>query len=392
MSKTIGKYVFESVSPEKMHISSNIEISVVNTIEDLWGFYRVPWKIYRDDVYWVAPFWKETRDFFRQDNPFWRHSETRLFVAYKNNIAVGRIAAIIDHNFSETNGEKVGYFGFFESIPDFKIASALFEVAQKWLASKGITEMHGPINGRIDLGCGFLLEGFNSMPFMLTSYSPKYYLDFVEDFGMEKSSDLVAYYIDLRQPIPSSVEEVAKRCEKNGVKIRRFNRFRFEKEMHLWFKMWVQIFSDHWGYALVSYEELKTRFGVKQLKWIINPKLFLVAEIDNEPIGFRWSLPNYNQIFKNLDGKLGFFGSAKFLWYAPKIIQGKFIIMGIKKEYRGQGIGTCMNYHTLLEMKKKGYTCAEYGWIEEYNIASRRCGEKIGGKLYKKYRVYKKNI
>jgi predicted GNAT family acetyltransferase len=66
--------------------------------------------------------------------------------------------------------------------------------------------------------------------------------------------------------------------------------------------------------------------------------------------------------------------------------------MGIKKKYRGQGIGTCMNYHTLLEMKKRGYVSAEYGWIDENNIASCRAGEKIDGKPYKIYRVYKKAI
>lgn len=66
--------------------------------------------------------------------------------------------------------------------------------------------------------------------------------------------------------------------------------------------------------------------------------------------------------------------------------------MGIKKKYRGQGIGTCMNYHTLSEMKRRGYICAEYGWIDEGNVASRKAGEKIGGILYKTYRVYEKQI
>jgi hypothetical protein len=66
--------------------------------------------------------------------------------------------------------------------------------------------------------------------------------------------------------------------------------------------------------------------------------------------------------------------------------------MCIKKKYRGKGIGTSLNYYNLLEMKKLGYSDAEYGWIDEENIASIKSGEKIGGKLYKIYRVYEKNI
>jgi len=103
-------------------------------------------------------------------------------------------------------------------------------------------------------------------------------------------------------------------------------------------------------------------------------------------------LDDYNQIFKNLNGKLGVIGSLKVLLNRRKINRGRFIIMGIKKKYRGRGIGTCMNYHTLVEMKKRGYVTAEYGWIVEDNIASCKAGEKIGGKLYKKYRVYEKKI
>ena len=142
----------------------------------------------------------------------------------------------------------------------------------------------------------------------------------------------------------------------------------------------------------MSYEEMKNNFLFKQLKWIIKPELFLFAEICNKPIGFRWVLPNYNKVFKKLNGKLGFIGLVKFLLYSHKIREGKFIIMGIKEEYRGQEIGTCMNYHVILEMKKKGYSSAEYGWIDENNIVSQKSGEKIGGKLYKKYRIYKKTI
>lgn len=392
MSNKKGKYVFESDLAETKHVSSKFKVSVVTTIRDFRDFFRVPWIVYHDNVYWVPPFWQEIRDFFRKNEPFWKHSEARLFVAYKDDIAVGRIAAIIDHNFSKINGKKVGLFGFFECIPDFKIASALLSIAQEWLRTKGITVMQGPINGRVDMGSGFLLEGFNSTPYLLGHYSPQYYIDFAEKFKMKKSKDLVAYHIDLRQPIPSSVQETAKRCEESGVKIRPFNRFQFKREMDWWTKMLIEEFSDHFGYNYASYDEVRRRFGIKQLRWIVDPDLFLVAEIDNQPIGFRWSLPDYNQVFKRLGGKLGITEMVKVLWHRRKIRRGRFIIMGIKKKHRGKGIGTAMNYYTLLAMKKRGYISAEYGWIDENNIASCRTGEKIGGKLYKKYRVYKKTI
>jgi len=390
--KKMGKYIFESTSPETILVSSNIKIKKVTNLNDFKDFFRVPWLIYNDNDYWVPPFWGEMKRFFSKNELFWTHSEGELFVAYRDNKAIGRIAAIIDHLYSVPGGKKIGFFGFFECIPDFEIASSLLKVVQKWLISKDMDEMHGPVNGRVDMGSGFLLKGFDSMPYLIGHYSPKYYVDFAEKFKMKKSIDLVVYNIDLNKPISPSFEKVIKRIETSGVKIRRFNRFRFKKEMKWWVEMLMEEFSDHYGYTSVSNEEVKTRFGIRQLRWIVDPGLFLVAEVDNRPIGFRWSLPDYNQVFKKLDGKFGLTGALKTLLFKHQIDRGRFIIMGIKKNYRGKGIGTCMNYYTLLEMKKRGYRCAEYGWIDEDNIASRKAGEKIGGKLYKIYRVYKKSL
>ena len=113
VSKNKGKYVFESASPETIRVSSNVKVSVITNLEGFRAFFRAPWIVYRDDIYWVPPFWGEMKRFFRQNNPFWKHSEAQLFVAYKDHAAVGRIASIIDYNFSDSDGKKIGFFGFF---------------------------------------------------------------------------------------------------------------------------------------------------------------------------------------------------------------------------------------------------------------------------------------
>jgi len=188
MPKKAGKYIFESASPETIDPSSNTKISVVTTIKGLKEFFKVPWIVYKDDKYWIAPFWTEVKDFFKGNNP----------------IAVGRVAAFTDHTYCETVGEKVGFFGFFECINDSKIASWLLDASQRWF------------------------------------YSPEYYIDFAKDYGMKKSRDLLVYYMDLKDHIPEYLKEAAKRCEENGVKIRGFNRLRTGKEM----KWWVELMKE----------------------------------------------------------------------------------------------------------------------------------------------------
>lgn len=385
-------FVFDSDNPQDYELSKNEKISLVCNKNDFKDFFKVHWNIYKDDKYWVPPFWNDTRNYFKRKNPFWDHSDVKIFVAYRNNVPIGRIGAIIDHNLPKENGKKIGYFGFFECINDTEIACNLLKIAEQTLDSWDINIMRGPINGRIDQYSGFLMKGFDSIPYLLGVYSPRYYLDLVSKYGLRKSKDLISYQIDLTKPIPKEVEEVTRSCEEKGIKIRPFNRLHFNRDLQIWFDLMLDVFSDHYGYTPSSYEELKWTFGIRQLRYIINPKLFLFAECEGETIGFRWSLPDFNPIFKKINSKFGLIGSLKFLWYSRNVQRGRFIVMGIKKEYRGRNIGTCFNYYTMLEMKRKGYISAEYGWIEEDNIASHRSGEKIGGLPYKKYRVYEKDI
>jgi len=388
MSKPAGKYVFESNKSRVEKISSDIKISVVTNKKDFKDFYKVPYFVYRDDKYWVAPFWSELRDFFKTNNPFWLHAETILFVAYKKDVAVGRVAAFVDHKYCEAADEKIGFFGFFESIDDFGIASALLDICKKWLISKNMKVMRGPINGRVDAGCGFLYDGFDSKPYILASYSPKYYLDIIKQYGMIKSRDLMVYYMDLKGPIPDYLKFAAERCKEMGVKIRGFHRLRTGKEMKWWMGLMKDTFSHHWGYIPVSDEEVKTRFGVKQARWFVDSGLFLVAEIDDKTIAFKWSTPDYNQVFKEFNGRLGFVEAIKFFINKRKINRGRLNFVGIRKEHRGKGIGSCMNYYTMKEMKRRGYSGAECGWIDEKNVASLRTIEKTGAKYYKRFRVY----
>ena len=386
------KYIFQSEKQNYIDISSNLKIVNIHNLKGFKEFFKLPWFVYQNDKNWVPPLWPEHRDFFKSKNPFWTHANSKLFIAYKNNISVGRIAAIIDNKFIDSNNKKIGLFGFFECVNDYEIAKALFNIAEKWLISKGMSVMIGPINGRIDVGCGFLYKGFGSTPYVFSSYSPKYYIEFSENFGMKKSRDLLVYYLDLDPPIPEYLKRAAERCESKNIKLRGFNRLRTRRELDWWVKLMMETFSHHWGYVDVSEDEVRTRFGVKQARWVVDTGLFLVAEVNGKPIAFKWTTPDYNQAFKKLNGKLGLLGVIKFLWYKNKINRARLNFVGIEKEFRGQGIGSYMNYYTMLEMKRRGYNGAECGWIDEKNIASLRTIEKTGAKLYKKFRIYEKKL
>lgn len=386
------RYIFEINNHKNKYIPRNSNIEIVNNFESFKNFYNLNFRLYKDNPLWVPPFWYEFKDFFKKNNPFWAHSDCLLFLLKKNNIVIGRIAAIIDYKFCEVTHKKVGYFGFFECINDYKSSEILFETAMNWLKFKKIDYMRGPIDGRIDIGCGFLIEGFDSRPCILSSYSPPYYFTFAKKFKMKKIRDLYLYYIDLTKNIPEQLKEKSLECVKLGIKIRRFNRFKSNKELRWWVNLFLETFSDHWGYVPVSPEEVKTRFGVKQIRWYIDSDLFLIAELNGLPVAYLWSTPDYNQIFQKMNGKLGPYQLAKFLITKRKINMGKLSLIGIKKECRIKNIASGLNYLILVEMKKRGYIGAEVGWIDEENDAAHKTIAITGAKVYKKYSVFEIKI
>jgi hypothetical protein len=341
----------------------------------------------------VPPIWEDSKDFFKSKKPFWNHAETRLFIAYKDGVPVGRIGGFIDQLFIKNEKEKVGLFGFFEVINDYEVASGLFDLVKNWMKSKGMEKMWGPIDGRIDVGSGLLLNGFNETPYIFDSYTPKYYVDLVEKYKMKKFKDLYTYYIDFSKPIPEYLKAAADKVEKAGIKIRKFNRIRAGKELKWWIPLMLKSFSNHWGYIDAPEEEVLTRFGVKQARWIVDSDLFLVAEDPNgKPIGFKWNTPDYNQAIKKLNGKLGIIGYLKFFYYMQKVNKGRLNIVGVDEKWRNKKIGSAFNYHTIVEMKNKGYPGAECGWYDEANIASINTIEKTGAKRTKTYRVYQSDL
>lgn len=367
-------------------------ISLVKNVHDFKEFYQIPWKIYKNDQYWNPPLWAEFNNFFLKKNPFWNHAEAVLFVASRRGRPVGRIAAIIDYLYCKENNNNIGFFGFFDCINNFHYAKKLLESAEAWLISKGMDQMVGPIDGRVDNGCGFLLKGFHHQQSLLSTYSKKYYLSFIEQYNMKKTRDQLSYYIDLTKPIPRKLREKAKICEKSKIKIRKFNRLRTNKELNWWIKLFLETFSHHWGYIPATPEEIRFRFGVKQMRWVVDPRLFLIAELDNQPVAFLWATPDYNQIFKLKNGNLTFFNYLDVLLKKRKVTTGKLHMIGIRRDLHYKNIGSYLNYKILVEMKKRGYTFAEVGWIDEKNQAAQRAISLADAKLFKRSRVFEKQL
>lgn len=357
-------------------------------------FIRFPWKVYQGNPNWVPPLKSEVKFLLsKKKNPFFHHAEAACFLARRNGVTVGRIAAIIDHNHIKFHNEQAGFFGFFECLPDCEVARELLGTAARWLKERGFEIMRGPMNPSTNDECGFLLEGFDSPPMIMMTYTPAYYLEYMERCGLTKARDLYAYIVVIRDVAAGGrLEKLAAAVKARipGLTVRPAVMKQFQREVDAVKVIYNSAWSHNWGFVPMT--DAETGAMAKKLKPLIVPELMIMAEVNGKPAAFFVAVPDYNQVLGKINGRLGPLEFAKFLWYSRKISDIRILTMGVKEEYRKKGIEGLLYLEAFKAAMKKGYERAEMSWILEDNVLMQRGCELMGGKLYKKYRIYEKKI
>ena len=368
--------------------SQAIHVEEVKNPQDLMTFIRFPWEIYKGDPYWVPPLIKDQLAKFSPEHPFRSHSDMIFFLAYRGEKVVGRIAGIVDHHYVEFHQEKVGFFGFFESVSDAEIAGILLSKVADWLKGHGMEKMAGPMNPSTNDECGLLVEGFDSSPCLMMPYNPPAYPSLLEGFGLRKKMDLYAYLLETSTFNVTRLDRITERLKKKEPRlhVRPINLRRFAEELKIVKEIYNEAWSKNWGFVPMTDEELD--LTAKDLKPLVVADLVLFAYLGDEPVGFSVAIPDYYVVLKHLNGKLGLLGAIKFLYYSRKIDKIRVMLLGVKHAFQKKGVEGLLYIETFKRGSKKGYRQAECSWILEANPLMRHGIEAMGGKVDKTYRIY----
>jgi hypothetical protein len=224
----------------------------------------------------------------------------------------------------------------------------------------------------------------------MMTHTPNYYSRLLEDCGFTKSKDLLAYWLAGEEPPERLVKGVARIKKAQNVVVRSLNMKDLDGEIERIKEVYNAAWERNWGFVPMT--EAEFDHMAKSMKPVINPHLCAIAEIDGEPVGFGLELPDLNRAFKHMNGRLLPFGWAKFLWYKRKIDSSRVLTMGVKPAHRHKGIDAMMQIYLFIEGNKAGFPKGECSWILEDNMPMRHGLERIGGYVYKTYRVYEKLI
>jgi hypothetical protein len=374
---------------------SSIEIREVAGRGDLDKFIRFPLNLYSNEPHYVPHLIADRKKFFdKRRNPFFKHAQVALYLAFKDGRPVGRITGIVNHLHNEYHDEKTGFFGFFDSVNDLEVASALFKAAEGFVRQHGMQVIRGPANFSSNDEMGLLVEGFDALPTFMMLYNPPYYLDLFSKLGLEKVEDLMGYYIDEKNAPSERIQRIVEKLRtRNRIRIRKVNMGDFENELEIIRTIYNSAWSKNWGFVPMTPDEFAST--ADDFRKIVDPDLVFLAFVDNEPAGFSLALPDYNPVFKKMNGRLFPLGIFKFLYYTriKRLITGlRMITMGVVHKYQKIGLDMIFFVDTYNEGLRKGYKWAELSWILERNTLMNKGAMNMGARLYKRYRMFEKPL
>lgn len=367
---------------------SSVSVRPLRTKRDEKRFIKFQWVPYKGNPAWVPPLLLDRRKLMdRRKNPFYEHADVEFFLAERDGQAVGRIAAIINHNHNREHNENIGFFGFFETLNDRDVAFALFDTAVAWLRERGVNAVRGPASPSVNDEYGMLIEGFDRPPAILMSYNPPYYPKLVEAYGFTKIKDLYSWYLEKQKVFTDRLVRVSEAAkQRQGLVFRTINMKDFDNEVKMVHEIYSRGWMKNWGEVPLTDAEFA--YMAKDLKPVVDPRFVIIAESKGKAVGFGLTLPDYNVILrKNKHGWL-LPALVRMLLFRKRVDNSRIIILGVLPEYLNSGIGGILFYETARAITNAGIDHGEASWVLEDNVMMNRGAHLLNGEIIKKHRLY----
>lgn len=381
---------------------TSIRVRPVVSRNDRAAFIDLAFAIYADDPHWVPPLKSEVAGLIdRKTNPWFEHARAAFLLAERDGRVVGRIAAHIDELWKamppeQGGGAHLGHWGLLEA-SDADAAQVLIEAAERWLRSEGAGRAVGPLSLSIWDEPGLLVAGHDHPPTVMMGHHRPDYAGWIEAAGYRGIRNLVTYDLDIATPFPPLIHALVASADRSPrIRIRRIDKRRFEQEAALILGLLNDAWSSNWGFVPLTPAEIA--YAGKKLKPVIYESLNYVAELDGEPVAFMMTLPDLNELTRDLNGSLLPFGWARLLWRlrSPQVRTLRVPLMGVARRLHGSRLASQLAFAMIERTRQEagafGATRAEIGWILDVNQGMRSIADAVGARVNKVYRLYERDL
>jgi hypothetical protein len=365
-----------------------MQIQEVVSKSDKREFIEMPVSIYKGNKTYVRPIDADIENVFDPTkNKYFSHGECIRWILWNDvhTNVIGRVAAFINHR-TVKEDLPTGGMGFFECINDIKAATLLFDTCKEWLSSKGMQAMDGPINfGERNNWWGLLVDGYDERPTYMMNYHPPYYKTLFETYGFQVYFYQYSYGLVVQQPRPEKYERLWKIIKTNkDYEFTHAKKNNLKKYANDFREILNQAWKNHDGFKEMTEEQAMKIMNA--MKPIMVEHLLQFAYYKGRPIAMYISIPELNQYFQHVNGKLNWIGKLKYLWYSKTMKYQKFvgIVYGVIPEFQGKGLEgmMVMNLHDLVH-DKDWWRDIELTWIGDFNPKMMNVAQNLGTTIIK---------
>lgn len=374
-----------------------LEITTVGSRRDREAFLRFPWEVYRGDPAWVPPILSvQRREIDPKRGAFFQDgfgSKAAFFLARAEGRVVGRIAAIRNERHLARHRDGVGFFGFFESVDDVKVAAALLAEAEAWLKAEGLEVSRGPTSFTLSDPAGITIQGGGIRPALLLAHTPPYYANLLTANGYHKARDLLGYRLSLdeveRKLLNYDAELAA--AETAGIVIRELRMDRIHEEAALFADVFSRSWDRNWGaFPMLADDFLHAS---KELGPFFDPRFGAVIEVHGEAAAVFLGVPDVWQILQGLDGRIGPAGLWRIWRERHRLECLRLIIVGVLPEFRKLPLGALvLNQIRRHREAFPALRTIELSWILEDNRITRQLAESVSAAHCRTLRIYDKEL
>ena len=379
------------------HINMSILIKTVTTRKELKTFVRFANKLYKGNKYYVPsmPF-DDLNTLDKDKNGAFEFCEAEYYLAYKNGVLVGRVAAIVNHKANESWKVKQVRFGWFDFIDDMEVSAALLDAVIAFGRERGMTQIVGPL-GFTDFDPeGMLVEGFDRLSTMALIYNHPYYPEHMKKLGYYKETGWLEYRITIPTEVPERHRRLAELVkERNNLTLRKLTRRQIRKENYgvKLFNLINDTYCKLYGYSLLSDRQIEQY--VDLYLSLVDPSMLNFVEDENgDLIAAAITIPSLSEALQKCNGEIFPFG----WWYLLKNMFIKkpdtldLLLIGVRPDYQNKGVPTLVICDLIETFNRLGFRYAESNANLETNTSIQSLWGPFEKEQHKKRWVFGKDI
>ncbi len=371
-----------------------LQLVPVSSRKELERFVRLPSRLPDRRPNYVPPLWADELAWHDQArNPALRDVDLVRYVVQDGDRALGRVVGLVHRAYNAAHGERTVRFHQLDAVDDQAVVARLIAAVEDWGRGRGMDQCVGPFGLSDKDPQGLQVEGFEHLPVLATPTNPAHLPRHVESLGYSKLLDCLSYRVEVPAAVPERYARIAGHVlHDQGLRLVTFDG---RRALRPWIEPVLDLvnrtYTELYGFVPMSPAEMR-KLAADYVP-LLDPELVVVvADRTDAPVAFVVAMPDPSRGLQRAGGRLLPFGALHVLAAMRRTTQLDLLLGAVRKDLQGRGLTAALGMHLLAVAHRRGFTTLDSHLVLERNLRMRAQLERLGGAVYKRYRIYRRSL